>query len=328
MHEPTLDTVLAVRDVVARHTLRTPLLRSDWLSDRTGASVTLKCESLQRTGSFKIRGAIAALHTLGERERRAGVFTASAGNHGRGLAHAARQFGVPCTVVVPEGCPAVKAEGMQSAGARVVVAPHAGFDDAQAWALDHRAELGARFVSAYDDPAVIAGNGGTLALEILEAVGEPDLILAPCGGGGLTTGLGLVTRERAPRTRVVGVNAEASPGMWLSRRDGRPHLRVESGPTWAEGIEGGVGALTFSLSARLLDDIVLASEAGIRNAVGQTLLQQRLVIEGSAAAAVAAVLEGRVAVPPGARVVVILTGSNIDPDRLAAALGPPPSAAS
>jgi threonine dehydratase len=319
IEEPTLATVERIRDAVSRHARRTPLLRSEWLSAQSGSDVFLKCESLQITGSFKLRGALAALEVLSDEERSAGVVTASAGNHGLGLARAAALLGIPCTVVVPRGCPAVKVSGMERDGARIVRSPHDGFDRTQAWTLDQLGSLGGRFVSAYDDPAVIAGNGGTLMLEILEEMPPPELIVAPCGGGGLTGGIGLVARERAQETRVIGVNTEASPGMWRSLRDGRPHLEVESAPTLAEGIEGGVGELTFRLAQRVLDGVVLVSEPEIRDAIRDVLFRERLVVEGSAAAGVAALRGGRVR--PAGSACVILTGSNIDSDVLRAVLG-------
>lgn len=307
---PSLDLVEKVREVVARYTRRTPILRSEWLSGLLGADVFLKCENLQLTGSFKVRGAYAAL-----RELREPVVTSSAGNHGLGLARAAQTFGVPCTVVVPRSVARVKLEGIRAWGAKVVVSPHEGYDDTQAWTLDRLGEWGGTFVSPFDDPAVIAGNGGTTALEIFEELPDVDAIVVPCGGGGCAIGAGIVARSRSPRTRIVGVNAEASPGMWLSRRDGRAHLRVASSPTIAEGIEGGVSERTFRLGNKFIDDLVVVGEAAIRRAIAETVRHERMIVEGSAAAGVAALLEGKV---KARRICAILTGSNLDQETLAA----------
>lgn len=317
MEEAALDPGLVsrVREVVSRHTRRTPLLPSEWLSRATGRRVFLKCEGLQRTGSFKVRGAVAALELLSPQRRARGVVTASAGNHGLGLAYAARIFGAPCIVVVPRDTPRVKVEGIRSLGARVLRSPHPGFDETQAWTLAHPPEPAAAFVSPFEDTGVMAGNGGTTYLEIAEQASGLDTLVVPCGGGGLANGLGMMAEAAgAGAPKVFGINTEASPGMWLSRRDGRAHPAVESAPTIAEGIEGGVSELTYRLGLRWIDEVLAVPETAIRRAVVDVLCRERLVIEGAAAAGVAAVLAGRV---PGERIGVILTGSNIDPDRLA-----------
>ena len=310
--------VSRVRDVVSRHARRTPWLPSEWLSRASGRRVFLKCESLQVTGSFKVRGALAALELLAPEDRARGVVTASAGNHGLGLAHAARLFGVPCTVVVPRNTPRVKVEGIGSLGARVLRSPHSGFDETQAWTLAHPPDPGAAYVSPFEDTGVMAGNGGTTYLEIAEQASGLDALVVPCGGGGLANGLGMMAEAAGPGApRIFGVNTDASPGMWLSRRDGRAHLAVPGAPTIAEGIEGGVGELTYRLGLRWIDTVLAVPEASIRRAVVDVLCRERLVVEGAAAAGVAAVLEGQV---PGERIGVILTGSNIDPERLAGLL--------
>jgi threonine dehydratase len=302
-----------VRPVVARHTRRTPLLRSEWLSALAGGQVYLKCENLQVTGAFKVRGAFATLARLSEGERRAGVVACSAGNHGQGLALAARTFGVRATVVVPASVPRVKEEGIRALGARLLKSPYPGYDDTQSWTLERLAELGGVFVSPFEGAGVIAGNGGTLALEILEDQPDLDAIVVPCGGGGCAIGLGVVARARSPRTRILGVNTDASPGMWLSRRDGRAHLRVESEPTIADGIEGGVSERSFRLAERFVDEVVVVQEATVRRAVAEIALREHLIVEGAGAAGVAALLDGRVQAP---RIAVVLTGSNIDGARL------------
>lgn len=301
------ERVLRAAEKIAGRARRTPLLRSDWLSGLWGGEVLLKCENLQRTGSFKLRGALAA---VGDGP----VIAASAGNHGAGLAAAAHERGVPCTVVVPSGAPAVKLEAIRSAGATVVVSPFEGYDDTEAWAKERNGTLGHRWVSAYEDPDVIAGNGGTTALEILQDAGPLDVIVVPCGGAGLAIGAGVTVRTRSPGTRIVAVNTEASPGLARSWRDGRALTRIESAPTIAEGLEGGVSAVNYERSRRFVDAVVTVTEAGLRGAVRDVALRERMVIEGSAAAGVAALLEG--AVPREfKRVAVVLTGSNIDPAR-------------
>ncbi len=309
--EVPFELVQAVLPAVREHALRTPLLESARLSERTGGTVLLKCENLQRTGSFKLRGALAALAQLREPER--GVFTVSTGNHGQALACAAQRLAIPCTVVVPRGAAANKVLKIRARGARVLTAPFDGFDDAQAWALESAALPGA-FVSAYEDAAVAAGNGGTCALELFEQAGELDAIVVPSGGGGLVVGIGVVARALAPRTRVVAVNPIASPALWLSRRDGRAHVHLASAATLADAVEGGVGAENYRLSRGLVDDVVTVSETSIRSAMRDTLLHEKLVVEGAGALGVAAVTEGLV---QGRRIAVLLTGGNVDTSLVA-----------
>jgi threonine dehydratase len=313
--ELTLDLVERIRPAVAARVRRTPMIRSSLLSDLGRGAVHLKCENLQVTGSFKVRGAVAALAVLSPEQRARGVVTASAGNHGLGLAWAAAAEGVPCTVVLPRNAPSVKREGIAALGARVVASPHAGYDATLAWTRDRLPAWGGSFVSPFDDPPVMAGNGGTTFLEMMEAVPDLDTIVVPCGGGGLANGMGVVARELYPGVRIVGVNTDASPGMWLSRRDGRAHLEVESRPTVAEGIEGGVSERTYTLGMRLIDDVVLVPEAAVRRAVGWTATRERMVVEGAGAAGVAAFREG---LAGGDHVGIVLTGGNIDGERLAA----------
>ena len=315
--EPSLDLIRRVRATVEAHAIRTPLLHSTALSQRTGKDVWLKCEGFQRTGSFKFRGALAALELLAPAARAGGVVTSSAGNHGAGLARAARIFGLPCRIVVPEGTPRVKVEKMRAEGAEVLFSPFTGYDATQSWTLERVEELGGAFISPFEDPGVIAGGGGTLALEILEDLPEVDTILLPCGGGGCLSGVGLAARGHPRPVKVFGANTDASPGMWRSFRDGRAHLEVKSQPTVAEGLEGGVSETTYVLARELAEDILLVPEKDVRRAVARTLLEDKLLIEGSAAVAPAALLHHDL---PGRTLCLILTGSNIDSRRLQALL--------
>jgi len=309
------DLLARVLPAVREHARRTPLLESEWLSSRTSARVYLKCENLQRTGSFKLRGALAAVSLLTALEREAGVVTCSAGNHGLGLARAARIYHTPCTVVIPQSAPKVKEDGIRNEGATVVRSPHDGYDDTHAWMAEQGNRWGeARFVSAFDDPAVILGNGATTMLEVLEELPAPSWVLFPCGGGGLSGGAGWVLKDRSPATRAVGINTEASPGMWLSWKDGRAHERLPAASTIAEGLEGGVSERTYRLSRSVLQDLWVVREAALRQAVLDVARFEHMIIEGSAAAGVPALLEQR---PVEGEVVVVLTGSNIDPVHLA-----------
>ena len=325
---PLLDPNLIdeVRPFVSQHVRTTPLIQSSSLSERTGWNVLLKCENLQLTGSFKIRGALAAIGCLSPEERERGVVASSAGNHGLGLAYAARQSQVPCTIVTPSGVPDVKARAIERLGARRIDSPHAGYDDTEAWTREQGAELGGTFVSPFEDPAVMAGGGGTLMLEILEQLyaqnqSPPDAILAACGGGGLLSGMVTARQSKGLETRLIGVNSEASPGMWRSMQDGHAHLRIDSDETLAEGIEGGVGETTYAICKRGEVAIELVSEEAIEHAIHHTVTREHLVIEGSAAVAVAAVQRGVLErIAPEGTAVIVLSGGNIDPTRLASLL--------
>ena len=301
-----LETVRRAADAVGPRLKRTRLIRSAWLSTIAGAEVFLKCEHEQETGSFKVRGAVAKLAAAKPKR----VVAASAGNHGLGLAWASRDAGVACTIFVPRTVPDVKAKKIAALGATLVKAPFDTYDPTQDYALERLD--GATWVSPFDDPDIIAGNGGTTAREIFEEL-KPDAVIVPVGGGGLAIGAGLVAHEHG--AKVIGVNSDASPGMWLSRRDGRAHLSVDSKPTIAEGIEGGVAESTYRLGLQHIDDVIAVPEESIRRAVAETHRREGFAIEGSAAAAVAAILDGRIPRNLG-RLAVVLTGGNIDPGRL------------
>lgn len=320
--EVSADDALRVAPLIGPHIRRTPLVRSEWLSAALDRPVWLKCENLQVTGSFKARGAFAALMDQPPRA----VAAASAGNHGQALALAAQTLGIPCTIVVPRDCPQVKIDGIRRWGAQVIQPPEDFpnariYDGADAY-LQHRApELGATIISAFEDPVVVAGNGGTLGLEILDGCPDVGTVVVPCGGGGCVGGIAVVTRARAPDVRVVGVNTDASPGMWRSFRDGHTHLTVpDAEPTVADGLEGGVRHRSYGLCRRVVHHLVLAREPTIRRTVVDLALREKLITEGSGAAGVAALLDGNIDLLPGP-VVVVLTGGNIDGRRLVELLG-------
>jgi threonine dehydratase len=310
MYDVPFSLIERVAPAVKSRVLRTPLLPSPWLSSLAGAEVWLKCENLQLTHSFKVRGPFAKFADVPGLKR---VVAASAGNHGQGLAYAARAYGAGCTIYVPRTIAAVKENAIRSYGAELVKAPFDGYDETEAYARERVGD--ATWVSPFDDPHIIAGNGGTTALDILDELDAIDAFVLACGGGGMAIGVGVVARQLCPAAKVIGVNSEASPGMFLSRRDGHAHLKIDSKPTIAEGIEGGVAETTYRLGLKFIDDVVCVSEASIRRAVVDTLARERQLIEGSAAAAIAAVAERKF---PGSckRIVVVLSGGNIDLERV------------
>ena len=286
----------------------TPLIPAPAIGRRTGASVWLKLESLQRTGSFKLRGAAAKLAAMSMAGQNRAI-TASAGNHGLGVALAARTFGLEATVLVSSQTPEVKRAGIAALGATVEVVGTS-YDQAAAEARRRAADDPTlTFVSAVDDDHVIAGNGGLLARELLAQLPDVDTVIAPVGGGSLASGLGV---ELVPRgIRLLGVEPEANCAMKRSLEDGRAYTVYEGGPTLAEGLEGAVSERTFAMAKDYFPDIALVSEIAIRRAIVYAYRTLGLVIEASAAVAIAALLEEALDVT-GRRVVVVISGGNIE----------------
>lgn len=324
MPEPLdIAAVEAAAERIRPFVCRTPLKPSFALSARLGRAVWLKLESMQPSGSFKIRGAANALLSLSRQERSRGVITCSSGNHGRSLALIARRLGVPATIFLSEMVPAHKVAAIRELGATVVVA---GADQATCEALSYRhaEENGLVYVHPFDDPRVIAGQG-TLGLEIAEDLPEVDTVVIPLSGGGLLGGAALALKARAPSVRVVGVSMERGAAMAESLRAGRIVPIVEE-PTLADALAGDLGAenrYTFPLVRELVDDVRLLSEEEIAAGMVHALLRERLVLEGGGAAAIALLLARPEAVP-GANVVAVCSGDNVDMPmllRLAAAAG-------
>ena len=288
---PTLADVETARERLACRARITPGYGSETLSQLTGGRVWLKAENLQRTGSFKIRGAVNKLATLADGERAAGVIAASAGNHGQAVAWAARELGIAATVFMPQDAPMAKVEATQSYGAETVLTG-AMFDDALAAATARADETGATFVHAFEDPLVIAGQG-TIGLELLDQVPDAKTFLLPIGGGGLAAGIATVLRARRPGVRIVGVQAGKT-----------------SGATIADGIlVKHPGELTMSMLDELLDEIVHVEDDAIAEAITLLLERSKLVVEGAGAASVAALLHGAAG---GEDACVLVSGGNID----------------
>jgi threonine dehydratase len=263
----------------------------------------LKAENLQRTGSFKIRGAVNRIAALSDAERAAGVVTASAGNHGQAVALAAREAGVKATIFMPEDAPMAKVDATRAYGAEVVLRG-AGYDEAQA-AAGEAVEAGATLVHAFEDEVVVAGQG-TLGLELAEQVDEVETVVVPVGGGGLAAGIAIALRELRPRIRLVGVQAAACAPL----AGGEAH-----GFTIADGIAvKQPGTLTTAILEELLDDVVTVTDEEIAHAIVLLLERVKLVVEGAGAASVAALLYGRI--PGSGSACAILSGGNIDASLL------------
>jgi threonine dehydratase len=291
--------------------VRTPLVTAVALDEIFGLpSIRLKLENRQRTGSFKPRGALYKLSALTPEQRARGVVAASAGNHGQGVALAGKYLGIDVTVFVPGRTPAVKCERIRELGARLVV-EGAVYDEAEAAALAHAVATGAVFVSPFDDELVIEGNGGSLADELIEQAPDLALVVCPVGGGGLIAGL---ARRLAPRgVRIIGVQPEANCAMHDSLMQGRALTRYNGRHTLAEGLEGAVAELTYSIVRQHVERIALVSEAAIRRAVAFGYRKLGQILEPSGAVALAGILERAVVQAPTGSTVCILTGANIDP---------------
>ncbi|HSX67293.1 threonine ammonia-lyase [Nocardioides sp.] len=305
----TLADVRAAREILAGVAVQTPVVESRWLSDLTGQHVHLKCENLQRTGSFKLRGAYVRIARLSAAERAAGVVAASAGNHAQGVALAAQQLGIPSTVFMPEGAPIPKERATRAYGADVVFAGRF-FDDALREALAYAERTGATFIHPFDHPDVVAGQG-TVGLEMLEQVPDAATVLVPAGGGGLVAGVALAVKAQRPDVRVVGVQAEGAAAIARSLEVGAP-VALESVSTMADGIAvGRPGEVPLELIRRHVDDVVSVSEESLSQALLSLVERAKMVVEPAGAAAVAALVEHPDAFT--GPVVALLSGGNIDP---------------
>ena len=295
--------------------LRTPLRRSEWLSLATGSDVYLKLETLQPTFSYKIRGAWNAVLRIAERQQSASLVTASAGNHGRALAHAANSAGMRLTVYVPTDAPAVKVDAIRALG--VVVRSCRDYDAAEWEAKEEARRSGAVYVSPYSHPDVIAG-AGTIGLEILEDLPRVDSIVVPVGGGGLISGIA-ISVHAVPAVSVIGVEAEASSPFSRSLAAGRI-VPITVKPTLADGLAGNLDpeTVTFDIVRRLVGRMTIVPEEDIRAAMRGITIEERLVAEGAAAAAVAALLGGHVKPGKTQTTAVVLSGANVDAAQLRA----------
>jgi threonine dehydratase len=304
---PEIREAAALLDGVA---VRTPVFPSRHLGVFCGADVVLKAENLQRTGSFKIRGGYRRISALQPDERRRGVVAASAGNHAQGVALAAAMLGVPATIYMPVDASLAKVEATLGYGAEVEFAG-ATFDDAQAAARERAARDGMTFVSAFDDPLIVAGQG-TVGLELAEQAPGLDVVLVPCGGGGLLSGTAIALKALRPELKVIGVQAAGCAAMLHSLEAGVIET-AQRAQTIADGIAiKRPGDVTFPLVQRYVDDMVAVTDEDIVRAVALLLERHKLLVEGAGAAAAAALLGGEARGLEGRRVGVVLSGGNVD----------------
>lgn len=303
---PTLETVRRAASRISQMVRRTPLERSRWLSSQN-RNVFLKFESLQTTGSFKLRGSAAKLTSLSGAERAKGILTVSAGNHGLAVSYCADALNLDATVVVPESASQAKVDAIRRYSVKLIKRG-AGYDEAERAARQMEKETGLTFISPYNDPEVIAGQG-TVALEIFEDLETLGAIVVPIGGGGLIAGVAIAAKSIKPGIKVFGVEPEASPTMTAALNAGKI-VEISEDPTIADGLAGNVepDSITFPIIQELVDDVLLVSERDIRESLARIAGEDHLIIEGSAAAPIAALAKPQV---QHGDIAAVITGRNI-----------------
>jgi threonine dehydratase len=309
-----LSDIRAAQQRIKGRVHRTPLLSATALGERAGVKLFLKCESFQKTGSFKARGALNKVLSLTSGEKAKGIVTVSAGNHAQAVAWAAKSVDAPCVVVMPSGAPRSKVEAVRGYAAEIV------FHDDRHTLFDKLAEVrdarGLTFVHPFDDPVVLAG-AGTAGLEIVEDLPEVDIVLVPVGGGGLLGGVATAVKSVRPATRVVALELAAGPGLGPAVAAGKPVPVPRPAGTLADGMTPPfVGALPLEIVMRFHVEIETVTEDEIAGAMRALMSRAKLVAEGSGAAATAGLLSGRVKARPGSTVAVLVSGGNVDPERL------------
>lgn len=301
------------RRVIHGYVHRTPILSARALGAMVGVQLFLKCEQFQKTGSFKPRGALNKLAHLSPEEKARGLISASAGNHAQGLAYAARLHGVSATIVMPADAPQAKINAVRGYGGRIV------FAESVNTMFDKMAKLqregGYTLAHPFDDPYVIAGQA-TIGLEILEDVPDVEYVFVPVGGGGLIAGIASAIKLHAPQVRIIGVESAAGGALYASRRAGK-NTRVVCGPTIAGGIICPIiGEHNYPIIEKYVDEVVLVNDEEIKQALRLLLERCKMLVEGAGAAATAAILAQKYPLPQNARVVSVLSGGNVDLDKL------------
>jgi len=310
-----LPDIRAAASRIAGRVHRTPLLSAARIGEMAGVRLHLKCESFQKTGSFKARGALNKVLSLSEAERARGLVTVSAGNHAAAVAWAAQSTGCSAVVVMPNDAPLLKIEAVRSYGAEIV------FHADRPTLFDKLNEVkdarGLTFVHPFDDAAVLAG-AATVGLEIAEDLSDAQAVIVPVGGGGLLGGVASAIKHLLPAARIVAVELEAGPGLGPALAAGKP-VPAPRPATIADGMTPPfVGALPLAIAREAVDEIVTVTEEEIVAGMRLLMTRAKLYVEGSGAAATAALLAGKVQVPRGASVVAIVSGGNVDLDRIAA----------
>lgn len=307
--EVSLKDIQKARETIKEVTLHTPLIKSKNISSISGNQVFLKCENLQKTGSFKLRGAYNKISNLTEEQKSKGVLASSAGNHAQGVALGASAYGIDSTIVMPVGAPIAKVMATQEYGAKVVLHGNV-YDEAYEKALEIQKETGATFLHPFNDPYVIAGQG-TIALEIFNELQDVDAIVVPIGGGGLISGIAIAIKALNPKVKIIGVEPENASSMKDSIEKGEIQT-LQSANSIADGIAVKTpGDLTYSIIKENVDEIVRVSENELANALFFLMENEKIMAEGAGAASVAAVISNKIEMV-NKKIVTLISGGNID----------------
>jgi threonine dehydratase len=306
---PTIDDINRARDLISDSVKKTPLQRSETFSKLTGTNVSLKLESLQKTGSFKVRGALVKLGMLSKEEEKAGVIAASAGNHAQGVAYAALKKNIPCTIVMPKNASPAKVAATKSYGATVILR---GITYEESWlaAEEIAKERGHAIIHAFDDPDIISGQG-TIGLELLEDLPEVDEVYLPIGGGGLAAGVAIAIKTKNPAVKIIGIESTAFPSMKESLSYGSI-LNIVAGHTIADGISvKSPGKLTYEIASQYIDDLQLVDDSSIVETMFLLMERAKLVVEPAGAASLAYLIE-KGHPNKNKNVIALLSGGNVD----------------
>ena len=314
-----LQAIQRAASILEPYVLRTPLRSSAYFSEASGLDVYMKLENWQPTGSFKIRGAIHFAHTLSQRERLQGVVAWSAGNHGLGVAYAAKTFDMPATIFVPEKTPRSKVQKFHYFPVDLQFASTYEECERQARAFAGRENVTA--IHPYDDWRTVAGQG-TVGLEICDALPELDAVLVPVGGGGLISGICIALKTMDPEIKIIAVQSANSPALAVSLKEKQCYEEFPVSHSIAEGLAGGIGKIVYDLAPRFIDEIINVDEEKIKETILHFIEQEQMIVEASGAAAMAA-LDQVESVPHGSRVAVVVTGGNLDPKLMREIVGTP-----
>ncbi|WP_258107548.1 threonine ammonia-lyase [Campylobacter lari] len=309
-----LNKIYQAKQKIADFVLKTPFVHSSFLSEFLETDVFLKCENLQKTGAYKIRGAYNTIANLTKEQKQAGVIAASAGNHAQGVAISAKKFGIEAVIVMPEATPLLKVSATKNLGAKVILKGD-NFDEAYAYALNYAKEYHLNFIHPFENESIIAGQG-TLMLEMLDEISDLDMILAPVGGGGLISGVASAAKQINPAIKVIGVSAKGAPAMYESFKS-KKIINSKAVRTIADGIAvRDVNKINFDIILECVDDFIQVDDEEIANAVLYLLEKHKITVEGAGASAVAALLHKKIDLKNHKKIGVILSGGNIDVQML------------
>lgn len=309
-----LNKIYQAKQKIADFVLKTPFVHSSFLSEFLETDVFLKCENLQKTGAYKIRGAYNTIANLTKEQKQAGVIAASAGNHAQGVAISAKKFGIEAVIVMPEATPLLKVSATKNLGAKVILKGD-NFDEAYAYALNYAKEHHLNFIHPFENESIIAGQG-TLMLEMLDEISDLDMILAPVGGGGLISGVASAAKQINPAIKVIGVSAKGAPAMYESFKS-KKMINSKAVRTIADGIAvRDVNKINFDIILECVDDFIQVDDEEIANAVLYLLEKHKITVEGAGASAVAALLYKKIDLKNHKKIGVVLSGGNIDVQML------------